>query len=151
MALNLTPSSYFHPFISHQIHFHTLSKPFFLSHSKTSTSSLSKTLLCLCASPSNTPIFLPYLRQLEPENHEQGEGIETTNKWENETKRKRKKNQNNQKIHQRWVRWLREKGRKEIWQVWSPLSVKTNILTINICWWKRKNKKNPIIISQAEL
>lgn len=77
MALNLTPSSYFHhPFISHQIHFHTLSKPFSLTHSKTSTFSVSKTL-CLCASPSNTPIFLPYLRQLEPENHEQGEGIET--------------------------------------------------------------------------
>ncbi|KAL2983401.1 hypothetical protein AAZX31_12G036000 [Glycine max] len=82
MALNLTPSSYFHPFISHQIHFHTLSKPFFLSHSKTSTSSLSKTLLCLCASPSNTshpsptPIFLPYLQQQEPENREK-EGIET--------------------------------------------------------------------------
>ncbi|XP_027354864.1 pentatricopeptide repeat-containing protein At5g50280, chloroplastic-like [Abrus precatorius] len=66
MALNLV-----HPklplsssSISHHIHSHTLSKPFFLLHSKTSTSLLSKTL-CVSNAPhvSTTPIFLPYLQQ----------------------------------------------------------------------------------------
>ncbi|KAL9296358.1 hypothetical protein ACSQ67_022254 [Phaseolus vulgaris] len=83
MAFNLThstlpPSSS----VSHHFHVHTFSKPFFLSHSKISTSLISKTL-CLCASPSNTihssptPIFLPYLqREPEPEPEEQ-EVIET--------------------------------------------------------------------------
>ncbi|TKY69580.1 Pentatricopeptide repeat-containing protein [Spatholobus suberectus] len=51
---------------------HTLSKPFFLLHSKTPTSSLS-----LCASPSNAPhssttlISLPYLQQQQEEDTEE--------------------------------------------------------------------------------
>lgn len=94
MALNLTHStllpytSYFHPSISHHFHSHTLSKPFFLSHPKISTSSHSKTL-CLCSSPSNTPtpIFLPYLQQPEPEpepEKQEQEVIETIEEQEQE-------------------------------------------------------------------
>ncbi|XP_020215261.1 pentatricopeptide repeat-containing protein At5g50280, chloroplastic [Cajanus cajan] len=87
MTLNLTHST-LPPYSSTSL---TLSKPFFLFHSKISTSSsLSKTL-CLCASPSNTPtaIFLPYLQQPEPEpepepeKHEQ-KFIETVEEEEKE-------------------------------------------------------------------
>jgi len=85
MAFNLTHStlpSSSSSSISHHFHVHTLSKPFFLTHSKISTSLISKTL-CLCASPFNTtqpsptPIFLPYLQQeQEPEDQEVIETIE---------------------------------------------------------------------------
>ncbi|XP_061347288.1 pentatricopeptide repeat-containing protein At5g50280, chloroplastic [Gastrolobium bilobum] len=86
--LPLSSSNIFflHPSISHHTHPLGLSKPCFLLHSKTPTSSLSLSV-CLCASPSNathsstTPIFLQHLQQQE---QEQEQGIEAIEEEEEE-------------------------------------------------------------------